>query len=221
MSIKTTIAFFVVFVVQLSAVAEEPWIIDTHTHFKGKVQVAYEKNVRNFEPQNTLGHVVVPSDYAPIAKRLKIRSTVVVEAVEQDKHEYNDWLFQQAKSDLISGYVARSDLAADDFITHHDRYRSTGLLKGYRFRRDELGGYLKNAKARENIALLQEQDLVVDLLIDPEFIRDVEKLARDFPRLRIVINHCFRARMKNGELPKEWYDARQSGSDLSERALQI
>lgn len=114
--VRSTLLCICLFVVPSSAIADQPWIIDTHTHFKGEAQVAYEKRIRNFEPENTLGHVVVPSDYAPVANRLKIRSTVVVEAVDQDKHEYNDWLIRQAKSDLISGYVARSDLASEEPI---------------------------------------------------------------------------------------------------------
>ncbi|MEL7337393.1 MAG: hypothetical protein AAFN70_14460 [Planctomycetota bacterium] len=140
--------------------AQKPWIIDTHTHFKGAAQIAYEKTIRNYDPKNTLGYVVTPQDYRPIADRLMIRGTVVVEAVDQDKPEFSDWLLRQASSDLICGYVGRADLRSESFVTHHDRFMKTGLLKGYRFRMGELHGYLDDPTAQKHLALLQRQGLV-------------------------------------------------------------
>lgn len=186
---------------------EKPWIIDPHTHFKGEQQIAYEKKHVTREPQNTLGHVVVPEDYRELADRLGIQSTLVVEAVDQDQHRFNDWLLSQADSNLVCGYVARGDLTNSDFVTHHQRYKKTGYLNGYRFRFDELAGYLKNDQAMKNLALLEKERLVVDLLIEASHAGDVVQLARAFPKLKIVINHCFRAKMKGGKVDQTWKDA--------------
>ncbi len=187
-----------------NAFAEGPWIIDTHTHFKGPEQIALEGKTKQRHPADTLGHVVVPEGYRQVADRLRIQSTVIVEAVDQDQPQFNDWVLEQAKSDLVCGYVARGDLASNDFLENYTRYRKSGLLLGYRFRFEELRGYLSNTTAQRHLQLLERDGMVVDLLIEHRHSADVQLLAREYPKLKIVINHCFRARMKDGNISKEW-----------------
>ena len=184
--------------------AEKPWIIDPHTHFKGEEQIAYEATIKEWHPDNSLGKVVKPEDYRAVADRLELRSTLVVEACDQDKPEYNDWVLRQVKeSDLLCGYIARADLTVTDFLIHHRRYQRTGFLNGYRFRFDELNGYLNDPLARQHLAVLERQGLVIDLLIEASHADDVVSLSRDFPRLKIVINHCFRAKIIDGDISDE------------------
>ncbi|TWU05073.1 amidohydrolase family protein [Stieleria varia] len=193
--------------------ADSPWIIDTHTHFKGTEQVLAEHAARSFDPRNTLGQVFVPNDYAPIAERLGIRATVVVEAVDQDLLRFNDWVIDQADSDLICGYVAHGDLTADDFASHHQRYMESGHLKGYRIRMGELASCLESEQGRKHLAMLEQQGLVADLLIDAKQIDDVITLSNDFPKLSVVINHGFRARMVDGKPTEQWLAAvRRAGT---------
>ena len=49
--------------------------------------------------------------------------------------------------------------------------------------------------------------MVVDLLIEPNHADDVAELATEFPRLKIVINHCFRANMVDGKVSDQWKQA--------------
>ena len=186
------------------AFAQKPWIIDPHTHFKGEEQIAYEALTKEWHPDNSLGKVIKPEDYRLVADRLGLRSTLVVEACDQDKPEYNDWVLRQVKeSDLLCGYIARADLTTTDFLIHHRRYQRTGFLNGYRFRFDELNGYLNDPLARQHLAVLERQGLVIDLLIEASHADDVVSLSRDFPRLKIVINHCFRAKIVDGDISHE------------------
>lgn len=195
--------FFFVWMADLVS-AKKPWIIDPHTHFKGEAQVAFEATKTQWHPNNSLGKVIVPEDYRAMADRLELRSTLVVEACDQDKPEYNDWVLQQVKeSELLCGYVARADLKASDFLIYHRRYQQSGFLNGYRFRFDELNGYLNDQTARYHLALLERQGFVVDLLIEASHADDVVALASDFPRLKIVINHCFRAKIIEGGISDE------------------
>ncbi|MGB7344170.1 MAG: sulfatase-like hydrolase/transferase [Pirellulaceae bacterium] len=182
----------------------KPWIIDTHTHFKSAAQIKLESKTSNWEPKNTLGHVVLPEDYRDVANRNQIQSTMVVEAVDQSQPQFNDWLLEQAKSDLICGYVARGDLASEGFNENYQRYRGSGYLKGYRFRNDELHGYLDNATALANLAMLERDGMVVDLLVDQSHSSDVIKLATLYPKLKIVLNHCFRVKMEKGQITERW-----------------
>ncbi|WP_182867303.1 amidohydrolase family protein [Rhodopirellula sp. JC639] len=193
----------------VTASAQQPWIIDPHTHFKGHEQIELESRTVKREPKNTLGQVLVPEDYRELADRLGIQSTLAVEAVDQDQPQFNDWLLDQAKSDLVCGYIARGDLSSDDFQTHHRRYKQSGYLNGYRFRMDELAGYLQNETARKHLAMLESEGMVVDLLIEPAHTDDVAELAQAFPRLKIVINHCFRAKLIDGDVSDPWKQAVQ------------
>ncbi|MEM7146205.1 MAG: amidohydrolase family protein [Verrucomicrobiota bacterium] len=188
--------------------AADPWIIDPHTHFKGEAQIAAENKGTTRNPKDSLGQLVTPEDYRALADRLEIQSTLITEAVDQDQPQFNDWVLEQAAaSDLVCGYVARGNLASPDFLENYERYRETGYLNGYRFRREELGQYLDNDTARENLKKLEADGMVVDLLIDPGYTADAVRLAREFPDLKIVINHCFRARMVDGEIDDEWRNA--------------
>ncbi|MEM6915135.1 MAG: amidohydrolase family protein [Verrucomicrobiota bacterium] len=190
------------------AVAEEPWIIDPHTHFKGEAQIEAELEGKTPDPRNSLSRVVKPEDYRALADRLQIQSTLVVEAVDQDRPEFNEWVLEQGKaSDLVCGYTARGDLTSSDFLTHYERFLESGYLNGYRFRREELSGYLDHAAARKHLGRLEEDGMVVDLLVDPSHAPDVIRLAREYPDLSIVINHCFRARMVDGEIGEDWKKA--------------
>ncbi|MDP7018099.1 MAG: amidohydrolase family protein, partial [Pirellulaceae bacterium] len=189
---------------QPTARAEKPWIIDTHTHFKGEQQVALERRAKRRDPRDTLGRVVVPEDFRQVADRLGIQSTIIVEAVEQEHPQFNRWVLGEAKSDLVCGYVARGDLVSEAFGKNYEEYRASGYLLGYRFRFDELHGYLDNPAARRNLQRLERDGMVVDLLVEPPQAKDVLRLAGEFPKLKIVINHCFRARMKDGETSPQW-----------------
>lgn len=188
----------------LAKSGDGPWIIDTHTHFKGPEQIKVESLTTKRNPKNTLGQVIVPEDYRELANRLSIRSTMVVEAVEQTHPKFNDWLLEQAKSDLICGYVARGDLNSEQFLENYNRYQKTGYLKGYRFRLDELSGYIDQPRALAHLKQLEKDNMVIDLLVEPRHQTDVLKLAKMYPQLKIVINHCFRPRLKNGQPSKEW-----------------
>jgi predicted TIM-barrel fold metal-dependent hydrolase len=190
-----------------SAFSEKPWIIDPHTHFKGAEQIELENRTVERDPRNTLGHVVVPEDYRKIADHLGIQATLVVEAVDQSHPQFNDWMLTQAESDLVCGYIARGNLASKEFSSNYRRYKQTGHLNGFRFRFDELHGYLDGDLARGNLGVLQSDSMVVDLLIEPKQSADVVRLAKDFPQLKIVINHCFRAKIQEGQVSDQWKSA--------------
>lgn len=208
MKSRNLLLFFLASVALQAIAAADPWIIDPHTHFKGEEQIALESKKGKRHPKDSLGQVVVPEDYRELADRLGIQSTLITEAIDQDQPQLNDWIFEQAKaSDLVCGYTAREDLASADFLERHERYKKTGYLNGYRFRREELNGYLSNETARNHLKQLEKDGLVVDLLIDPTHAPDAIQLAREFPNLKIVINHCFRARMVNGQVDETWQKA--------------
>lgn len=199
-----------------------PWIIDPHTHFKGEAQIAHDTKGKKIHPKNTLTQVVYPEDYRATADRLGIQSTVIMEAVDQSTPQFNDWVFEEAaKSNLVSGYVARGDLLSPEFPARYERYKKTGYLNGYRFRRDELHHYLADEGARKNLKLLEKDAMVVDLLIEPAHAPDAIQLAREFPGIKVVINHCFRARMVDGTIDDAWKKAVKDCAALPNMYMKI
>ncbi|MFT7642326.1 MAG: L-fuconolactonase [Pirellulaceae bacterium] len=188
-------------------VAKGAWIIDPHTHFKGAEQIEVEAKTNKRRAEDTLGQVVTPEEYRALAKRLGIQATLIVEAVDQEYPQFNDWVIEQAKSDLVCGYIARGDLTSEKFVGNYQRYKKSGYLNGYRFRFTELRGYLNNELARRNLNRLEQDDMVIDLLVEPPQASDIVMLAKEYPKLKIVINHCFRARMEDGKISDKWKEA--------------
>ena len=134
-----------------------------------------------------------------------------MEAVDQDRPDFNDWVLREAKSELVCGYVAREDLSSREFAKRHRRYLKSPYMKGYRFRFDELRGYLDNSIALDNLKRVEADNMVVDLLIETPHAVDVVRLAKRYPKLRIVINHCFRAKLqKDGRMSEKWHAAIRS-----------
>ncbi len=192
-----------------TAQADDLYIIDTHTHFKGKEQIKRQiERGQKVDPKNTLTQMVTPEDYRELADRLHIGATLVVEAIDHPDIDLNAWIFKQAKkSNLVCGYVARENLSDPQFAERYETWKATGYLNGFRFRREELTGYLKDELARENITRLAKDGMVVDLLITLDQHKDALQLATDYPDLKIVINHAYGARMIDGEINDEWLKA--------------
>ena len=94
-------------------------------------------------------------------------------------------------------------------------------MNGYRFRRDELSNYLADDGGRANLKLLENDAMVVDLLIDPAHAPDAIQLAREFPGIKVVINHCFRARMVDGTIDDTWKKAVKDCAALPNMYMKI
>ena len=189
--------------------AGDLYIIDTHTHFKGEEQIKRQiERGQKKDSKNTLTQVVTAVDYRELADRLSIAATLVGEAIDHPDVDLNASIFDQAKnSDLICGYVARENLSAPEFAERYEEWKATGYLNGFRFRREELTGYLGDELARENITRLAKDGMVVDLLITLDQHPDALTLATDYPDLKIVINHAYGARMTDGQISDEWKKA--------------
>ncbi len=207
----------------VSASAGDLYIIDTHTHFKGREQIERQiERGQKVDPRNTLTQVATPKDYRELADRLNIASTLVVEAVDHSDIDLNAWIFDRAKkSDLLCGYVARENLSDPKFAERYETWKASGYLNGFRFRREELTGYLKDELARENIARLARDGMVVDLLITLDQHPDALQLAKDYPDLNIVINHAYGARMTDGKISDDWKTAVTETSQHSNVNMKI
>jgi L-fuconolactonase len=182
--------------------------IDTHTHFKSEAQIAEEAKTRKWEPQNTLGQVVLPDDYAKVAEANDIEATIFVEASGHDMPEVNDWALQQAAdSKWICGYIARGDFLSDSFDEHHARYSQSPWFKGYRLRKEDITDLSLRPEALKRLGDISRDGYVIDVLATKEQLDAVINIAARLPDLKIVVNHCLHPQLANGGPSDEWKSA--------------
>ena len=96
----------------------------------------------------------------------------------------------------LVGFVA---LEAADVAERLAAHRAAGPVVGVRetirwhpdpARRWAAAGVLDRADKRRGIAVLARAGMLLEVLMNPYQSEDVARLARDFPGLQIVVNHC-------------------------------
>jgi L-fuconolactonase len=161
-------------------------VIDTHTHF-------YDPTRSQGVPwppksDRVLYRKVMPADYRALPKPQPVAGTVVIEASEW--LEDNQWILDLAADDaFIVGFVGHLSIQTEDFPKQLERFGKNGLFRGIRVGGEAVQSALAGGVALKNLQLLAERDLSLDLLVGPEMLMDVSRLARRLPRLRMLIDH--------------------------------
>jgi len=169
----------------LAAEGELP-VIDTHTHF-------YDPTRPQGVPwppksDRVLYRKVMPADYRALPQPRPVAGTVVIEASEWP--EDNQWILDLAANDpFIVGFIGHLSIASDDFSKHLERFGKNGLFRGIRIGGDAVQSALAGGVALKNLQLLGERDLCLDLLVGPNLLLEVTRLARRLPGLRILVDH--------------------------------
>lgn len=177
-------------------------IVDTHTHFYDPTRP--EGVPWPGKDDKALYRPVLPDEYKEVAGPLGVIGTVVVEA--SPWVEDNQWLLNLgAKEPFLLGIVGRLDPAADDFDKNLRRFARNPLYRGIRTSHDDLKASLKG-KLVERCKLLVEHDLTLDVNGGPDMPADVVRLAKELPKLRIVINHCANLKIDGRKPPQPWQD---------------
>lgn len=159
-------------------------IVDTHTHFYDPTR---PQGVPWPGKDSSLYRPVYPTDWLEVAAPHGVRETVVVEA--SPWLEDNQWLLDLAKEHpCIVGIVGNLAPQEADFAKHLKRFAKDPIFRGIRVSGNviELAG---NAAFRRGIKLLSDMDLELDVNGPAKIQPAVAELAREFPDLRIVLNH--------------------------------
>ncbi len=161
-------------------------VIDAHTHFydparpQGVPWPAREDKL--------LYRTVLPKDYCALPVPAPVTGAVVVEA--SPWLEDNQWVLDLAASNpFIVGFVGNLPVGAQEFAGHLKRFAANKLFRGLRIRDRRLEGTLDDPAFVADLKLLADHDLALDLVGGGEILPYADRLAKDLPGLRIVIDH--------------------------------
>ena len=159
-------------------------IIDTHTHFYDPTR---GQGVPWPQKGSFLDRPVLPPDWQRVAAPHGIRETVVVEASAWTQD--NDWILRLAdEHPCIVGFIGNLRPADGTFAGHLRRLAAHPLFRGIRIPASKLSTDLSDPVFARHLGLLADFGLAVDINGLGDFPGAV-RLARDFPGLRIVVDH--------------------------------
>jgi L-fuconolactonase len=183
-------------------------IIDTHTHFYDPTR---PQGVPWPNPNDELLYrKVMPDDYKKLAVPEGVTGTVVVEASKW--LEDNQWILDLAADEpFIVGFVGNLDPNDANFKDNLERFSANPLFRGIRLG----GGHLQalgDTDFLKNIEKLAEKELTLDLLINPDALRNVPALVEHIPTMRVVINHIAGVWVDSNPPDAAWVSAVQEAA---------
>lgn len=160
-------------------------IVDTHTHF---YDPSRGKGVP-WPPKNTpLYRTVLPADWKKVASPHGVTDTVVVEASQW--LEDNQWILDLAAAEKsIAGFIGNLDPTDGGFPANLKRFAKNPLFRGIRWRGDLVRVDSGSPEVRRGAGELADAGLVLELNGKPSMLAHAAALAREFPDLRIMIDH--------------------------------
>jgi len=181
----------------------EGGILDTHTHFYDPTRPGGV----DWPPANDplLYRPILPEEFEALARPLGITGTVIVEASPRESD--NDWVLELfPKTSFLRGLVGHLKPGEPGFAGHLDRLRRRAAFRGIR-----TGGWDGPLDATKpgflrDCERLAEAGLVLEVLIGTDRLEQVDRIARQMPGLRIVIDHCANLRIDGQAPPKAWLD---------------
>jgi predicted TIM-barrel fold metal-dependent hydrolase len=176
-------------------------LIDAHTHFydPGRPQGV------PWPPRDDklLYRQVLPKDYRALPVPRPVTGTVVVEA--SPWLEDNQWVLDLAAQEtFIVGFVGNLPVGTKGFSAKLERFAANRLFRGIRIRDRTLQGSLDDPAFMNDLRLLADHDLSLDLVGGLEILSFADRLAEEFPHLRIVIDHLAGVVVDGKAPPAEW-----------------
>ena len=118
-----------------------------------------------------------------------IRRVVLVQSHESERDTV--WLLEEASASTVAAGVVGWLEPTDHIGARMDKARAAGPLAGLRvMAQDRAADWLDQAELQPQFAAMAERNLALDLLVRPRHLPSSIDLARRFPSLRMVIDHC-------------------------------
>ena len=179
--------------------AHSSGIIDTHTHFYDPMRP--EGVPWPPKDDTVLYRRVLPGDLERLARPLGVTGTVVVEA--SPWVEDNQWVLDLAARDpFIVGLVGHLKPGKPDFEGHLKRFAANPLFRGIRTGLWDIPLAPDDRAFLRDLGKLARLDFALDVIVQPDQLPTLARLAAAVPDLRIVIDHCAGVRV-DGKLPAE------------------
>lgn len=166
----------------MQGAAPAGFAIDSHVHF-------YDPRRPQGVPwppkdDALLYRPVLPADLKPLAQPCGVSGVIVIEA--SPWVEDNQWLLDSAAGDpFLLAVIGRLDPAAPDFAAQLRRFAANPLFRGIRLGHAALSSPHTPSALRQ----LASMGLSLDLLGGAPLLEDAVRIARQFPQLRVIIDH--------------------------------
>lgn len=179
--------------------------IDAHQHFWDPARAAYPWMTADLE---AIRRPFGLADIEPLLTTAGIDRTILVQTLAS-VDETREFLAIAAASRRIAGVVGWIDLThpdAADSIETLRRAPGGSRLVGIRHQvHDESDPkWLLRADVGRGLAAVEAAGLTYDLLVRTRELAAAVAVARRFPRLRLVLDHCAKPPIASHTLPAEW-----------------
>ena len=178
-------------------------VIDAHAHF-------YDPTRPQGVPwppreEKLLYRTVLPKEYRVLPVPQPVTGTVVVEA--SPWLEDNQWVLDLAAHEpFIVGLVGNLPVGTKQFAGHLKRFAADKLFRGIRLRDRKLEGTLDEPAFVSDLRLLADHDLSLDLVGGLEILSFADRLAKEVPDLRIIIDHLAGVVVDGKAPPADWVE---------------
>jgi L-fuconolactonase len=185
--------------------------IDAHQHFWDLERFSYP-----WMPPapSTLRQNYLPADLAPIFERNNFDGSIVVQATTSA--EETSWLLELAsQNDLILGVVGWVDLTDPRVGATLDKYQQHPKFRGVRHPvHDEPDlNWLVRDDVIAGLRELARRGLPYDLLLFPEHLPLVPRLAESVPDLLMVIDHIAKPKIARGQM-EGWAQGMERAAEI-------
>jgi len=177
-----------------------PFVVDSHHHL-------WDTTKRDFGWLQNLPAInkpFLPEDMRPLLEAAGVDATVLVQTIT-DLDETREFLQFAADTDYIAGVVGWADLTdpnIDGVLADLQSGPNGQYLVGIRHlvHDEDNPDWLLREDVQHGLGALAEAGLVYDALVRPLQLPSAITVARDFPHLRIVVDHIAKPPIASGEL---------------------
>lgn len=169
--------------------------IDAHQHFWKLSRGDYNWLTKDMK---VLYKDYMPKDLLDDLKKHQIDRTILVQAADSIEETY--YMFNlMKKHNFIAGVVGWLDFESDDFRTQLQLMMEIDGFVGVRPMLQDIEDdyWVLREKVLENIKILHELQIPLDILIYPRHLKVINKLLKEIPQLKCVINHLAKPKIKD------------------------
>jgi predicted TIM-barrel fold metal-dependent hydrolase len=176
-------------------------VLDTHVHV---YDPARPQGVPWPPPADKLlFRTTLPQDYRALPAPRPADGVIVVEASPWP--EDNQWVLElAAREPLIAGVVGNLRPGDPAFAGLLARFAANPLFRGVRTREATLEAGLADQAFMRDLRDIARRGLCFDVHTPPAWVNHAERLAREVPELRLVVNHIAGAAVTGGPPDAAW-----------------
>lgn len=172
-------------------------IVDSHVHFW---RLARGDNTALSPEMKSIFSDREPAHLKPLMDTVGVNRAVTVQAAETLAENFYT-IGLSRRYGWISGVIGWIDLASPSLFEEIDTLSGISVVKGVRPVRDDNLSvqWMLSPEAMKGIGALEGSGLVLDMLVqNPDEIPVADQIARTFPTLAVVLNHCGKPDIRQG-----------------------